>query len=193
MPPTRKDSEGLTAQQRRFVELYAELLSGKRAAEGAGYSPKTAATQASELLNRPHIAAAVEAELAKNRAERAHRAERIRREIDLVALADPAEAFDPETGLLLPIHKMPEGIRKCVAGIETEELFDGQGADKFKVGELRKVKWWDKLAALKLAATEEGMLTEKLELEVKGKLEHLIAMAQARRAARKKKEAEGAK
>lgn len=47
----------LTAQQKKFAELYAAHPDGKKAAIGAGYSPKSAQAQASQLLNHPKVSA----------------------------------------------------------------------------------------------------------------------------------------
>ncbi len=47
----------LTAQQKKFAELYAAHPDGTKAAIGAGYSARTAASQASQLLNNPKVAA----------------------------------------------------------------------------------------------------------------------------------------
>jgi len=50
----------LRARERRFVEEYLVDLKGEAAAIRAGYSPKTARGQASRLLTKVNISAALE-------------------------------------------------------------------------------------------------------------------------------------
>lgn len=54
-------SEGLTPKQERFVAEYLIDSNGKRAAEAAGYSPRTAGRIASETLLNPKVKAALAA------------------------------------------------------------------------------------------------------------------------------------
>jgi phage terminase small subunit len=58
-------SSPLNAKQQRFVEEYLLDLNATQAAIRAGYSAKTAAEQASDLLRNPKVAVAVEAGKAK--------------------------------------------------------------------------------------------------------------------------------
>ena len=55
----------LTPKQERFVEEYLVDLNATQAAIRAGYSPKTANEQASAMLAKPSIQAAVQAQRAK--------------------------------------------------------------------------------------------------------------------------------
>jgi phage terminase small subunit len=52
-------ADELNPKQQRFVEEYLVDRNGTQAAIRAGYSPKTANVQASDLLAKPNIAAAV--------------------------------------------------------------------------------------------------------------------------------------
>lgn len=51
------DQFGLDTRQRKFVEQYIMDFNGSRAARDAGYSAKTAGSQATNLLKRPKIVA----------------------------------------------------------------------------------------------------------------------------------------
>jgi Terminase small subunit len=55
----------LSLKQKRFVEGYAASGNGAEAAREAGYSAKTAYAISSENLRKPHIAQALEGELAR--------------------------------------------------------------------------------------------------------------------------------
>src|SRR4030095_16301516 len=57
MPKVTSPS-GLTAKQERFIAEYLVDLNQKQAAIRAGYSERTAAKIASELMQKPHVRAA---------------------------------------------------------------------------------------------------------------------------------------
>jgi hypothetical protein len=73
--------------------------------------------------------------------------ERVLSEYALLAFADIGQAFDSD-GSLLPLEDMPEGIRRAIVGIETEELKEKVGFETIVVGSIRKVKFADKRATL---------------------------------------------
>lgn len=91
----RSQSE-VRARYDKFAEVYAQTGNGTKAAIAAGYSPKTATVQASQLLRRPRIQALV---LARNVKREIHAEETYRNLIDvgraamgimIQALQDPA-------------------------------------------------------------------------------------------------------
>lgn len=106
---------------------------------------------------------------------------RILLELGRIALADIGQAFDAE-GRLLPLHEMPEDVRRAIAAIEVEEIFTGRGEDRVFVGVLRKVKFWNKDKALQTIATHLGMLVEVRRIEMDGDLADLIRDARQRAA-----------
>src|SRR5690606_41394874 len=59
--PAKPRRKKLTPKQERFVKLYPIYLNGKRAAEDAVYSPKSAGFIAWDLLNNPRYAPVQEA------------------------------------------------------------------------------------------------------------------------------------
>lgn len=86
--------------------------------------------------------------------------ERVLQEYQHIAFLDIAQAFDP-AGHLLPIHEMPEGVRRAIAGIEVASLnVDGDG--KGPVGKLHKIKLLDKGKALQDLAKHLGMFIERI-------------------------------
>ncbi len=101
-PPTAAPApvvaEGLDARQQRFVDEYLVDLNGTQAAIRAGYSAKTAAEQAYDLLRRPHIASAVAAGQAAIQERAQVTAARVVREIALIAFADPRELVETKVG-----------------------------------------------------------------------------------------------
>lgn len=78
-------ASGISAKQRKFVAEYLKDGNGTQAAIRAGYSEKTAAVQACDLLRKPNIQAAVQGRLAKVEL----RAEDVVRELQGIAFANP--------------------------------------------------------------------------------------------------------
>lgn len=67
-------------------------------------------------------------------------------ELARIGLFDPGQLF-AEDGSLLPVKKMAPEVRAAIASVEVEELFDGAGKDRKRIGYIRKVKLWDKNSA----------------------------------------------
>ena len=83
-----KGSQPLTAQQQRFVDAYLATHSGRLAALDAGYSPKSAATQACHLLNRPHIRRAIDFRVSHLRRRHIATADMVVKELSKLAFLD---------------------------------------------------------------------------------------------------------
>jgi phage terminase small subunit len=150
--------------RQRFVEEYiADLVpNGAAAAIRAGYSPKTAKQIAHVILKDPEVKAMLAT------AQKAQM-KRIRMSADdvLVGLAeiasiDIADIFD-ENNVLRPLKEIPAYVRRAIAGIEVEELFEGRGESREHIGHNRKLKLSDKVRALEILARHHKLLTEKVE------------------------------
>ena len=64
--------------------------------------------------------------------------------------ADISEIYDDDYNLL-PLREWPEVFRKgLVAGIDVEEIYEGVGGKRKKVGEVRKIKLSDRLKRIEL-------------------------------------------
>lgn len=87
------------------------------------------------------------------------------RELLCFARTDIGQAFD-EQGRLKALKDMPEEVRRAISGIETEELFGGSGEDRVEIGQVRKIKFWDKAKGLELLGKHLKMWTEKVEHHV---------------------------
>lgn len=86
--------------------------------------------------------------------------ERVLQEYACLATLDISQAFGPD-GNYLPIHQMPEAVRRCIAGLEVADLnIDNDG--KGSVGRLHKLKFYDKRAALADIAKHLGMFIERI-------------------------------
>lgn len=159
-------AKGISEKAKKFAEEYLKDLNATQAAIRAGYAAGSAGVTGSKLLKSAKVKAIVDAGM-KGRSDRtAITADGVLEELWRIAKSDLAKAFD-EGGNLLPVHKMPSEARAALAGIETEELFEGQGDERQISGLSRKVKHWDKVKALELVGKHLGMWRDKVEVSGK--------------------------
>lgn len=171
-------SGDLTPKQRRFVNEYLIDLNGKQAAIRAGYAPKSAEVTASHLLSVAKVAEEIRRGAAKREQRTQITADTVLSEFLRIARVDIAEAFD-EDGSLKPVHEIPEDIRRAIAGLEVEELFEGRGESRESVGRLRKVKFWDKNRALESLAKHLGLLVDRVHHDGKLELDVQVTLAES--------------
>jgi phage terminase small subunit len=158
----------VTPKQARFVEEYLQDLNGTQAAIRAGYSEKTANEQAAQLLKKPEVAKAIEAAKDK-RSERADvDALWVLKRLHEEATADIADLYD-DSGNLLPVKEWPEVWRQgLVQGVEVEELFEGHGKDRQRVGTVRKVRLDPRVRRIELIGKHVGVKAFEDTVNVKG-------------------------
>lgn len=154
-----------SAAQRRalFIEAYVENGgNGKRAAITAGFSTKTAESQASRLLRNVKVAAEIEKRnaAALDRAQKITgvTVERTLREVGRLAYSDTRKFFKQD-GTLLPLHELDDDTAATIASIEVDEI----KADGAVIGVTRKLKIWDKNAALEKGMKHLGLFKKDNE------------------------------
>ena len=86
--------------------------------------------------------------------------DRVLEEIRRLAFADVRSFFD-EHGNLKPIHELMEEQGACLASFEVVKK-NGEAGDG-QVDIIHKVKVWDKLKALEMAAKHLGVLVDRVE------------------------------
>jgi phage terminase small subunit len=141
-------SKAAVAQRKKlFIERY--LVNGNNATEAAkfaGFSDKVACQQGFRLLQREDVKA-----LLGRRAEEIVQdvqltTERWAKEMACIGHFDPGELYDAD-GNLIPIHKLPEHVRRAISSVEIESRREGRGEDAVTV-QTSKIKLWDKNTAL---------------------------------------------
>ena len=150
----------LTAKQRAFVREYLLDLNATQAAIRAGYSEKTAYSVGHENLNKPVIAAAIEAAM-KNRADRTDiTADRVLRELAKIGFSDIRKAVKWQSAMITE-EDNPDGgdvavlkhiVTNTVQMVASNDLDDETAAAISEVSQNAtggvKIKLHDKRAAL---------------------------------------------
>lgn len=171
----------LTAKQELFVAEYLKDLNATQAAIRAGYSPDSANQIGPENLVKPGIAAAISAAQAERALRVQLTADDVLRELLKIAMVDIAAAFD-ERGNLRPIHEIPVDVRKAIAAVEVDELFEGHGTERTWTGYTRKAKFWDKTKALEMLGRHLSMFKDRIEVSVDASLTDELRAARERAA-----------
>jgi phage terminase small subunit len=161
------DKTKLSPKQERFCLEYLKDLNGKQAAIRAGYAAKAAEVQASRLLSHVKVSARVQQLLQKRNEKLELKTDDVLRELLRIATVDVSKIYGPD-GLLLPIHEMPEDVRRAIAGVDVLSHGDGE-----TVWTTKKVRFWDKTKALELLAKVLKLLTDRVELVGGGMAEAL--------------------
>lgn len=86
--------------------------------------------------------------------------ESVLRELDRIASSDLLDAFD-ETNCLKPLADIPEDVRRCIAGIEVDEIWEGYGKERRQIGVTKKIKLWDKNKGLEMLGKYHKLFVDK--------------------------------
>jgi len=172
--PTVRVQDGLRPKQQRFIAEYLIDHNARQAAIRAGYSPKTAGAIGSENLTKPAIVEAIIAGMRQLIDQPMAEAERIVLEAGRLALSDVRHLFD-EAGNLRPVNELGDDIAAAVASVEVIERRTGKDRDEVEV--TRKVRLWDKNAALGFLGKHHKLLTDKIESSVTHNLPPVRSMS----------------
>lgn len=148
--------EAAAARIAKFVEAY--IANGENAAAAciaAGYSPKSAAQQASRLLTDANVQRAVADRRGALLRKMELTTERTLLEIARLAYVDPRKFFHPD-GRPKEISELDDDTAAALAGMEVVEEWEGTGADRKVVGVTKKYKLADKNSALEKAMKHLG-------------------------------------
>lgn len=141
------------ARKALFVDAY--LANGGNATQAAitaGYSEKTAKQQGSRLLTSVDIREAI-AKRTQVVAEKVGLSvERTLQELARLAYADPRKLYK-EDGSLKAIHELDDDAAATIASVEVDEI----GMEGVVIGHTKKLKQWDKNAALEKAMKYHGL------------------------------------
>lgn len=129
----------------RFAREFVVDHNGKQAAIRAGYSERSAESQASRLLRYAKVRQIIKKLEAKTNKGLDLQVDRIKLEVARVAYFNVKNAFD-ERGNPIPIHQMPDDVAAGIAVLK----FDPKGR-------IREIRGWDKNSGLVSAMKHTGM------------------------------------
>ena len=154
----------MTPKQERFVQEYLIDLNATQAATRAGYSARTANEQGARLLANVSVRLRLQ-EAMKERTERTHiTQDRVLQELARLAFSDLRKAYKDDGSLKLP-KEWDDDTAAARAGVDTTTTSVGGGDEEAPLSlATKKVKVFDKSAALTLAMRHLGLLNDKLEL-----------------------------
>ena len=172
-------SKTLTAKQERFVEEYVKNSNATQAAIKAGYSKKNADKIGHELLGKTGVKCAIKEAKAKVSKKCGISTERNVKEYQCIAFLNIMDVMDVERDgsiVIKSLDEMPESAQRSISEITQFQLPDGGGI-------AFKVKFYDKLKALRDLGQMNGDFIEKHEHNHSGSvlLIDAIEKAQARR------------
>lgn len=169
-------NQTLNIRQKAFVREYRKHGNATQAAKDAGYSPKTAYAQGSQLLKHPEIASQIARKDAENEAKSAFTIETWEKEILKLATADP-RAFYDDRGRLKPIHELDEATAATIASFEVLDKRVRGRNGKRQAATLSKVKTWSKTEALTLMGRRLGIYQDRMTVAGQISLEVLVNAA----------------
>lgn len=154
-----------SAKQRRtrFIKEFLIDKNATRAAIAAGYSEKTAYAQASRLLKDVKVRSQIETENDKVNEKLGVTVERVRDELAKLAFYDPRKLFK-EDGTLRPISELDDDTAAVIAGMDVNELFEGNGEERSQVGYAKKIKLADKGLNLERLGRYLKMFVDRVEV-----------------------------
>lgn len=157
---------GVRQRYEKFAREYVIDQNGTRAAIAAGYSARSATSQASDLLRIPKVQALIDSHLSRQAEKAEVTAEKIVSGLSRAAFFDPRRFFD-EDGELKTVSALDDEAAGALAGMEIEKLYEHFSAGKAgQIGTVTKVKFADRLRALELLGKHFKLFTEKSEMHV---------------------------
>jgi phage terminase small subunit len=159
---SQKKKKPLSSKAKRFCKEYLVDSNATQAAIRAGYSKKTANKTGPRLMVNVGIKNEIKRLMKPIEKRLEISAERTLKEAGRLAFFDIRKAFD-KNGNLKNIQDLDDDTAAALAGIENEQLFDGKGKDREYIGDLKKIKTFDKKGAIELLMKHFGLLIERHE------------------------------
>lgn len=137
----------LTEKQELFCQAYLIDFNASKAARLAGYSEDTAYAIGWENLRKLEIQARIAQLRAEMKVSLNLSRERIAQELARIGFSDIRNIFKEDGSLKSP-EDWSDDDAAVIAGLYIDELFEGVGRDRERVGVTKKIKLWEKTKAL---------------------------------------------
>lgn len=147
----------LTAKQQKFADEYLIDLNATQAAIRAGYSPRSAGTNADKLLKNTKIRAYIDERMAEHSARTGVNQERIIRELARIAFLDPTQLVNMDSAEILDDTSADD--RAAIASVKVKSM-TGE-TDMIE----REIRFADKIKALELLGKRFGMWLDRQQVD----------------------------
>ena len=166
--PFRKtDTGGFTAKQQAFIMAMSaspdsdDWGNASAAARTAGYKCKNVGIYACQLMKKPKIKAAIEANRGKIMQKFEIDGERVIQELAALAFVNLCDFYD-DSGILKNIINLPRNVSAALSGLDVQSSVDNSGLPAVT----KKIRLHDKIRALELLGKRLKLWTEKFEYVV---------------------------
>lgn len=157
-------SNRAVAVQARYEKFKIEYRlnggNGTQAAIAAGYSPRTASVQASQLLKRLKVEEGANERTNESLEKSLLSQERVLKHLEDTLEFDPRRLFRPD-GTMKSVHELDEATARALSSFDHDEINLGRGQSNGKggkrIGTSYKVRWNDKLQAIDKAMRMFGL------------------------------------
>lgn len=140
----------ITKKQQKFVDEYLLDLNATQAAIRSGYSEKSASRIAIELLNKTHVAEAIQKAQSKRQKRTQVTSDYVLSRLVEIDQLDVLDIVNEEMSGFKPLSQWPKSWRTTITGIDVQEFFDYGEEGKELAGLVKKIKWPDKVKNLEL-------------------------------------------
>jgi phage terminase small subunit len=174
-------SNTLTDRERRFVDEYLKCLNVTGAFLKAGYSPKSAHSNASRLMAKDSIRAEIERREAVLRVRHTKTVDDLIREYTRLAFTGMSRfmRIDSNGEPVIDLSECTKEDLDLLAEVTVESYMEGRGEDAKRVKKI-KIKPYDRFHALDKLAMHLGMFKEKGPGDTDDRLARLIKELQER-------------
>lgn len=148
----------LTEKQKRFADEYLIDLNATQAAIRAGYSPRSAAEQASRLLKNAKVRAYIDERMAELSRRTGVNQERILRELARIAFVNAPELINMEDATIREDATIDDMAAIASVRVKIIPTENGQGIE-------REIRLADKIRALDLLGKRFAMWTERQQID----------------------------
>jgi len=155
----------LNEKQQRFCDEYLIDLNATQAAIRAGYSEKTAGSQAFDLLKKPDVQAYLEERMDERSKRTEITQDAVLKELAKIGFANMSDYMKPgiDGDPVLDFSQITRDQAAALTEVTVEDFKDGRGEDARDVRRI-KFKLADKRAALVDMGKHLGMFKDKVEL-----------------------------
>ncbi|KJE27341.1 terminase small subunit [Geobacillus kaustophilus] len=148
----------LNEKQKRFADEYLIDLNATQAAIRAGYSPRSAAEQASRLLKNAKVRAYIDERMAELSRRTGVNQERILRELARIAFVNAPDLINMEDATIREDATVDDMAAIASVRVKIIPTENGQGIE-------REIRLADKIRALDLLGKRFAMWTERQQVD----------------------------